>query len=192
VDQLVVAQTSETAKEPVDEGSIDAKLRPAIETVKPAERGWLHGSTRLPTGASKVSTSVEVPAITPTVRVDVASTARTKGLRHVTVDVAVHAVVPQAYMANPIVTENSYKPKLSPDTVTELPPLTALFSRPCDSTAASKLYPCRCVPDADPTVTAAVCRLVKAALERHSNAVADVHAELLHAASDSAAVAERS
>jgi hypothetical protein len=46
----------------------------------------------------------------------------------------------------------SRAPKLSPNTLTQLLPLTALSISPYDTTAPSKLYPTNCVPVYEPTV----------------------------------------
>ena len=75
----------------------------------------------------------------------------------------------------------STEPKLSPHTVTELPPLAAAFCSHPDPTAASKLYPSTCVPAAPPTVTLDVCSPVMAALDAHPKLVADVHDDVAHA-----------
>jgi hypothetical protein len=83
-------------------------------------------------------------------------------------------------------------PKLNPETVSELPPLSALFNCKYDSTGASKLYPKSCVPATSPTDTADKSTADTGALDEHANVVADVHAAVSHTASDSAAVAERS
>jgi hypothetical protein len=48
------------------------------------------------------------------------------------------------------------------------------------------------VPTTSPTVEVDTNTFVEGALDVHATVVADVHAEVLHAASDSAAVAERS
>jgi hypothetical protein len=48
------------------------------------------------------------------------------------------------------------------------------------------------VPTPSPTVTTDTYTFVPAALDKHLTVVADVHADVPHAASDSAAVAERS
>ena len=76
-------------------------------------------------------------------------------------------------------------PKLSPLTLTELPPLTALFSSPYDATAPSKLYPSTCVPAYEPTLTLTEFTSVTAAPDKHPTLVADVHDDVLHTPSDS-------
>jgi hypothetical protein len=48
------------------------------------------------------------------------------------------------------------------------------------------------VPTTDPTVTVDTYKFVKAAFDKQATAVADVHDEVLHTATDSAVDAERS
>jgi hypothetical protein len=86
----------------------------------------------------------------------------------------------------------SHTPKLSPTTLTELPPLTAEFSSPYDATAASKLYAALAVPATPPTLTADTPYIVLTELLRHASAVADVHDDVPHTAISSAPVALRS
>jgi hypothetical protein len=81
---------------------------------------------------------------------------------------------------------------LSPSTVTELPPLIALFSCTFDSTAASKLYPNICVPAPLPTVKEITFPFVKASPVAHDTSVGDAHVVVKHMPSDTATVAVRS
>jgi hypothetical protein len=86
----------------------------------------------------------------------------------------------------------STEPKLSPATVTELPPLTAEFCSQPDPTAASKLIITLAVPATPPTLTADTPSIVLDALLTHANVVADVHDDVMHTAISSAPVALRS
>ena len=86
----------------------------------------------------------------------------------------------------------SHPPKLSPTTLTELPPLTAEFSCPYDATAASKLCTALAVPATPPTLTADTPIIVLAPLLKHASVVADVHDDVPHTTISSAAVALRS
>ena len=86
----------------------------------------------------------------------------------------------------------SKTPKLSPVTVTELPPLTALFNSPYEATAASKLSDALAVPTMLPTLTADTPQTVLAALPRHASAVAEIHDDLSHTTVSKTAVPLRS
>ena len=86
----------------------------------------------------------------------------------------------------------SETPKLSPVTVTELPPLTALFNSPYETTAASKLSDALAVPTMLPTLTADTPQTVLAALPRHASAVAEIHDDLSHTTVSKTAVPLRS
>ena len=86
---------------------------------------------------------------------------------HATVVAELHDVVAQATPASCAVLDSSPYPKLSPVTVTELPPLTALFNSPYEATAASKLSDALAVPTMLPTLTADTPQTVLAALRRH-------------------------
>jgi hypothetical protein len=77
--------------------------------------------------------------------------------KHVVVVADVHAVVRQTASDSATLDVKSYPAKSRPDTVTELRPLTALFRRPCVSTAASKLNITGLVPD-DAVLTVIVVR----------------------------------
>ena len=65
---------------------------------------------------------------------------------HATVVAELHDVVAQATPASCAVLDSSPYPKLSPVTVTELPPLTAPLRSHAEPTAASKLYIALAVP----------------------------------------------
>jgi hypothetical protein len=80
-------------------------------------------------------------------------------------------------------------PKLSPDTVTDAPPLCGEFSLASDSTGASKLSPEVWVPTATPTVTLYSTSAVVTLVSRQASDVADDHAVVAQAASPTAAVA---
>jgi hypothetical protein len=83
----------------------------------------------------------------------------------------------------------SKTPKSSPTTVTELPPLTALFSSPYDTTAASKLKTGADVPAMPPMLTADSPYIVPIELLMQAIVVADVQDDVSHAAISSALVA---
>jgi hypothetical protein len=86
----------------------------------------------------------------------------------------------------------SQKLNIKPDTVTELLPETALFICASDSTAASKLNPDVTVPTTTPTVRVDTITCDNGWLDKHPNVVIDVHAEVLHAASEICAVSVQS
>ena len=88
----------------------------------------------------------------------------------------------QTTISSALVALRSTEPKLSPLTVTELPPLKAPFRIQPDPTAASKLYPSSCVPVGPPTVTLDVCAPVTAtALDAQPKLVAELHDDVPHA-----------
>jgi hypothetical protein len=134
-----------------------------------------------------------VPTWSPTITVERSTWVTGIFDKHVNVVADVHAEEVHTASDRAAVTERSLLPKLNPDTVTELPPLRAALRLPYDSTAASKLYHSIWVPTDTPTVTVVAAEKARwnKELDEHFTVVADVHAEVLHTASDSAAVAER-
>ena len=142
--------------------------------------------------ASKLKPGPDVPATPPTLTADSPNIVLVGLLRHDSVVADVQDDVLHATISSALVAVSSPAPKPSPDTVTELPPLGAELPAAPEATAASKLYPSTSVPATLPTVNVDTYTLVTAALDKHPTAVADVHADVPHAASDSAAVAERS
>ena len=189
----MLAQLSPAARELDGDRSVESKLRPPMDTIEPSPLlGWLNLATSLTTGPSKVSVWRPVPTALPTEIIDVPYSDATLGLMHATVVEDVHADVLHTASDSAAVAERSHVPKSSPDTVTELPPLTALFSCPCDRTPASKLYPTVCVPMPSPTVTIDVSMLASAALDKQLTVVADDQDDVLHRESDSDALMEKS
>ena len=108
------------------------------------------------TGASNVSRSSMVPASAATVTSTVPLVASaTALLRHATEVPEVHDAVWHNCMLCESDAEKSSSPKLRPVTVTDEYPLAAEFSRPLETTGASKLRTAELVPATPPTVTTA-------------------------------------
>ncbi len=107
-----------------------------------------------PTAASKLYPSTCVPAAPPTVTLDVCTPVAAALDKHPKLVADVHADVMHTPSESDTLPLVSHPPKLSPTTLTELPPLTAAFSCPYDATAASKLYTALAVPATPPTLTA--------------------------------------
>jgi len=70
--------------------------------------------------------------------------------------------------------------KLRPAIVSKAYPVSGVFSRKSDTTAASKLYPVLPVPDTDATVTLAHLKRSPKAVERHTKVVEDVQDDVKH------------
>ena len=134
---------------------------------------------------------IAVVAIPPTVIVaNKASGSDTAALDKQLNTVAdVHNDVTHNASDSAVLTVCSPTPKLSPQTVTELPPLTAEFNSPYDTTAASKLKTGADVPATPPTLTADIPNIVIIELLTHTIVVADVHDDVPHATISRAAVA---
>jgi len=142
--------------------------------------------------ASKLKMGADVPATPPTLTADSPNKSPVELLRHAIVVADVHDDVPHATISSALVAESSPDPKSSPETVKELPPLTAELRAAPEATAASKLKTGADVPAIEPTLTADNPNIVRIELLRHEIVVADVHDDVPHATISSALVAESS
>ena len=145
-----------------------------------------------PTAASKLYPTTCVPTTPPTLTLDVCAPVVVALDTHPKLVADVHVDVLHAPSESDTLALVSHTPKLSPATVTELPPLEAELSCPYDATAASKLYTALAVPATPPTLTADTPYVVLTPLLKHPSVVADVHVDVLHTAISSAPVALRS
>ena len=166
-------------------GSTIPKLSPVTVTEVPPDCGVFSVVTTDKTAESNEKTGRPVPATPPTLTADSPNIVLIELLPHTTVVADVHDDVPHAAVSTVLVADNSQAPKLSPETVKELPPLEALLRPMSEATAASKLYPTTCVPTTPPTLTLDVCAAAVAALDTHPKLVADVHVDVKHTSSDS-------
>jgi hypothetical protein len=96
--------------------------------------------------SSKLKLAIAVPATPPTLTADTPSIVLDALLTHASVVADVHADVMHTAISSAPVALRSTEPKLSPTTVTELPPLTAPLRSHAEPTAASKLYAALAVP----------------------------------------------
>jgi len=110
-------------------------------------------------------------------------------LRHERVVAEVHDVVSHAAISSALVAVCSPAPKLSPATVTELPPLGEEFRTREDAAAASKLKTGADVPAMPPTLTADSPNIVLVETLEHLIVVADVHDDVRQGAISSTLVA---
>ena len=131
------------------------------------------------TAASKLYAALAVPATPPTLTADTPYIVLTELLRHASAVAELHDDVPHTAISSAPVALRSTELKLSPHTVTMLPPLNAPFRTHPDPTAASKLYTALAVPAMPPTLTAEMPYIVNTGLLRHASVVADVHEEVL-------------
>jgi hypothetical protein len=116
--------------------------------------------------------------------------------RHASEEADVHAEVMHGSPDTDDVAVYSLSPKLSPLTVTDPRPLGTWFNKAEDAAGASKLNASVAVPTTPPTLTCTtLITSYKLASASHSAAptqlteLADVHAEVMHAADTSCAVA---
>jgi hypothetical protein len=167
------------------------KPRPVTVTELPPLKA-LFNSPYEPTAASKLYTALAVPAMPPTLTADMPYIVLAVLLTHTSVVPELQDDVPHIADSMTAVTLRSTEPKLSPLTVTELPPLEAPFCTQLDPTAASKLYAALAVPATLPTLTADMPYILVAVLLRHASAVPELHDDVLHATISSAVVALRS
>jgi hypothetical protein len=188
VDELHVAVAhTPSASWTVPVGSACPKPSPITATHPPPVIGAFAAalpSALLTTGGSKLYAALAVPTRPPTLTADMPYISIAVRLRHTSVVAELHDDVLQTTISSALVPLRSTEPKLSPLTVTELPPLQAPFRTQPDPTAASKLYPSNCVPVGPPTVTATldVCAAGTAtALDAHPKLVAELHDEVSHA-----------
>ena len=142
-----------------------------------------------PTATSKLNTGTDVPAIPPTLTADSPYMVLIEPLRHLIVVVDVHDDVLHATISSALVAVCSPTPKSSPETVTELPPLTTTLRAAPDTTATLKLNTGADVPATPPTVTADSPNIVLIDLLKQARVVADVHDEVIHTTISSALVA---
>jgi hypothetical protein len=82
----------------------------------------------------------------------------------------------------------SRAPKLSPITLTELPPLTAPFRKSAEMTGVSKLYELSSLPTTAPVVIAIARLAAAAASVRHCTLVAELQDPVVHIAPESIAL----
>ena len=75
-----------------------------------------------------MKTGADVPATPPTLTADSPNIVLIELLTHASVVADVHADVPHATISSALVAVSSPTPKLTPDTVTELPPLEAMLT----------------------------------------------------------------
>ena len=141
------------------------------------------------TAVSKLKTGADVPATPPTLTAASPNIEPIEPLRQEIVVADVQDVVLQATISSALVAVCSPTPKLSPTTVTELPPLTAELAVAPDATAASKLKTGLDVPATPPTLTADSPNSVLIELLKHERVVADVHDDVPQATISSANVA---
>ena len=144
------------------------------------------------TAVSKLKTGADVPAMPPTLTADSPNTVPIEPLRQEIVVADVHDDVKHATISSALVAVCSPTPKLSPATVTELPPLTAELAVAPDATAASKLKTGLDVPATPPTLTADSPNSVLIELLKHERVVADVHDDVPQATISSVLVAVNS
>jgi len=102
-------------------------------------------------------------------------------LRQEIVVADVHDDVSHATISSAVVAVCSPKPKSSPETVTELPPLGAMLRANEDAIAASKLRTGADVPTTPPTLTADSPNIELIGALTHTSAVAATHDDVLHA-----------
>ena len=101
----------------------------------------------------------------------------------------VHDDVSHTAISSALVAVSSPAPKLSPATVTELPPLGEEFRRREDAAAASKVRTGTDVPAMPPTLTVDSPNIVPIELLEHLIVDADVHDDVRQGAISSALVA---
>jgi len=170
-----------------DVGSPIAKFNPKTLTelrpqVAPFLNTW---DTRT---ASKLKIGIDVPAAPPTLTADSPNIVLIEPLRQEIVVAEVQDDVLQATISSALVAVSSPTPKLSPTTVTELPPLTAALRAAPEATAASKLKTGADVPAIPPTLTADSPNIVPIEPLRQEIVVADVQDEVLQTIISSALV----
>jgi len=112
--------------------------------------------------------------------------------KHPKVVAEVHVDVKQTASDSDTLAVKTELPKSRPDTVIELRPITALFSRLNVSTAASKVNTDSPVPTVLPTLTVPKSTSDTAGDERHCSVVAVVHVVVLQKPFESAAAGEKS
>ena len=174
----------------VDVTSLTPKSSPTTVTDAPPLAGVFHIRRQLDaTGESKLYPSTSVPATPPTLTVDTNTSVTTARDKQPKLVADVQDDVLQTASDSAALALSSETPKSSPITVTELPPLTAEFRSPYDTTAASKLYPSTSVPATPPTLTVDTNTFVTAARDKQPKLVADDQDDVLQTASDSAALA---
>jgi len=102
---------------------------------------------------SNVNTALAVPTIPATVVAMLASASYATPVRHVKLVPVVHEVVKQRPDDTSTLSVYATAPKLSPQTVTDEPPLSGVFPHPELVTGASKVSCMESVPATAPTVT---------------------------------------
>jgi hypothetical protein len=127
------------------------KLNPVTVTDKPPLHAKLD-KLKDTAGASKLTRSTPVPAIAPTVMLSMSSDAANTVV-HRTLVLLDQLAVLHAPPESTDVCDKSVLPKLSPLTVTELPPLAAPFSAARDTAGPSNEKLLCPVPATAPTVT---------------------------------------
>jgi len=116
-------------------------------------------------------------------------TSRPATLKHLNVVAAVHDDEPHRALLILADREKSSVPKLSPETVVELPPVRALLRATFEMTGASKVYPAICVPA---KLMVANLWILVAEAAKHKTLVADDQAEVTQLSMDNDAVADKS
>ena len=136
---VVVPQMSSTTALAVGVKLYEPKLRPMTVTDMPPDRPPFAGTTVLTAGPSKLYTDSPVPATAPTVTLNVPSCPRALPNTQLTlVDELQDAVLHPPAATSPDAVSSTL-PKLSPLTVTELPPLNGEFTIAMHTTGASKV-----------------------------------------------------
>lgn len=125
--QSVVAQESEP-NATVGVGATRLKSNPVTVMLTPPESGAFKVVTADNAGESNEKIGELVPATAPTVTADSPNIVRNVLLRQEIVVIEVQDEVLHATISSALVAESLLAPKSRPDTVTELPPLTAIFS----------------------------------------------------------------
>jgi len=134
----------------------------------------------------------DVPATPPTLTADSPNIVLIELLRHASVVADVHDDVLHATISSALVAVSSPDPKSSPETVKELPPLTAELRAAPEATAASKLKTGADVPATPPTLTADSPNILPIELLKQASVVAEVQDDVIHTTISSALVAVRS
>jgi hypothetical protein len=140
------------------------------------------------TAASKLNPDTCDPTTMPTLTATVAPSYTVLAHRHAADVVDVHMLVLQAASATIAEIVRSFEPKLSPLTLTELPPLTAPFRKSAETTAASKLYELSSLPTTAPVVIVIVRIAAAAASVRHCTLVAELQDPVVHIAPETIAL----
>ena len=165
------------------------KLSPVTVTELPPLTA-LFNSPYEATAASKLSDdALAVPTMLPTLTADTPQTVLAALPRHASAVAEIHDDLSHTTVSKTAVPLRSTEPKLSPLTVTELPPLNGPFCTHADPTAASKLYAVLVVPARPPTLTADMPYIAIAVRLRHTSVVAEIHDDVPQTTISSALVA---